>query len=310
MHLNEGQYLFKEGDSCNDLYIVKDGILRGTTTKSSKQTTYGPGSLIGELSLLEGAPCAETIKAVEDSVVQLIPHSTLNESLENEPTWLRSILTFLTGRYHIAEENNQKNARVMALPTLLFLLKSHLESNPNQKIILAEVSKEVETLVNLGNEEILELLQSLQNLDVLKMQNGEIRIESPRVITLLYETIQYRALQKKVSPNILSMTEQMILTAITKAVQDNHEPLKDGTCVVSTEVIKKTAKRAMHGMTVTLMTILPLVQRGLITPSTPVDFNEPTVSLESIEFFYGDFEKMLDMLELNRIFPLLNKHLV
>lgn len=310
MYLNEGLFLCKEGDTSNNLYIVKDGILKGTSSKSNAQKTYGPGSLIGEFSLLEGSPCQENIQATEDSVLQAIPSTTLSSILDDEPNWLRSILTFLTGRYHIAEENNQKNIRVMALPTLLFLLMSHLDKNPNQKISLAEISKEVETLVNLGQGEVQELLQSLSNLDVLKMQNGEIRVESPRVISLLYETIQYRANQKKVSPNILSMTEQMILTAISKAVRDSHEPQENGKCVIPTEVIRTMAKKAMHGMTVTMLTIQPLVQRGLIAPSTPVDFGDPTIPLESIPFFQVDFEKMLDMLELNRIFPLLNKHLV
>ena len=33
---------------------------------------------------------------------------------------------------------------------------------------------------------------------------------------LLYETLRYRALEHKVSPNILSMTDQMVLTVFIK----------------------------------------------------------------------------------------------
>ena len=310
MNLSEGQFLCKEGDSKDTLYIVKDGLLKGTSTHTSKVNNYGPGSLIGEFSLIEGTPCDETIQVMEDAAIQEIPHVALKNILDEEPSWLRSILTFLTGRYHIAEEANQKNSRVMALPTLLYLLKSHLENNPNQKISLPEVIKEISILVNLGREDIQELLSALEGLDVLKVHGDEIFVDSPRVIGLLYETIQYRATKKKVSPNILSMTEQMILTAIMKAVQESHEPLNNGVCVVTTDTIKATAKKAMHGMTVTMLTIQPLVQRGLIKPSIPVDFGDPTIPLESIGFFYCDFEKIMDMLELNRIFPQLDKKLV
>lgn len=310
MNLSEGQFLCKEGDSRDALYIVKDGLLKGTSTHSSRVNNYGPGSLIGEFSLIEGSPCDETIQVLEDASIQEISHDALQKILDEEPSWLRSILTFLTGRYHIAEEANQKNSRVMALPTLLYLLKSHLETSPSQKISLPEIIKEIGTLVNLGQEDIQELLSALSSLDVLKVHGDEIFVDSPRVIGLLYETIQYRATQKKVSPNILSMTEQMILTAIMKAVQDSHEPLNNGTCVITTEAIKTTAKKAMHGMTVTMLTIQPLVQRGLIKPSIPVDFGDPTIPLESIGFFYCEFEKIMDMLELNRIFPQLDKKLV
>lgn len=310
MNLSEGQFLCKEGEVNNNLYIVKDGILRGSSTKANGETAYGPGSLIGEFSLLEGSPCSESIVATEDSVLQAISSDALKDALKDEPNWLRSILTFLTGRYHVAEENYRKNVKVMALPALLFLIKSELDSNPAKKIPAEELFKSMEILANLGSDETRELLQSLNNLDVLKFQNNEIRVESPRVITLLYETIQYRARLKKVSPNILSLTEQMILTAITKAVRESHEPLVNSTCTVSTDIIKDMAKKAMHGMTVTLLTIKPLVERKLIQPSIPVDFGDPTISLESIPKFSVDFERILDMLELNRIFPLLNKHLV
>ncbi len=310
MNLFEGQYLFKEGETRNSLYIVKDGLLKGISTHSSQVNSYGPGTLIGEFNLLEGTPCNESVQVMEDAAIQEIDQSALKAVLDEEPSWLKAILTFLTGRFHIAEEANKKNSRVKALPALLYVLKSHLENNPDQKVSLAAITKEIQILVNLGTEDIQELLGALSSLQVLKVHGDEIFLDSPRVIGLLYETIQYRATKKKVSPNILSMTEQMILTAIMKAVTDNHEPLSNGVCIISTDVIKATAKKAMHGMTVTMLTMQPLIQRGLIKPSKPVDFNDPTQPLDAIAFFYCDFEKIMDMLELNRIFPQLDKKLV
>lgn len=310
MNLSEGQYLCKEGDSKGSLYIVKDGILKGTSTNSGQENCYGPGSLIGEFSLLEGIPNNETVQVIEDAAIQEIPQSTLRGVLDEEPKWLSSILTFLTGRFHIAEESNKKTSRVKALPALLYVLKSHLENNPSQNASLSAVLKEIQVLVNINADDTHDLLEALSGLDVLKVHGDEIFFDSPRVIGLLYETIQYRATRKKVSPNILSMTEQMILSAIMKAVRDNHEPLSNGICIISTDTIKTTAKKAMHGMTVTMLTMQPLIQRGLIKPSTAMDFSDPTQPLDAIPFFYCDFEKIMDMLELNRIFPQLDKKLV
>ena len=63
----------------------------------------------------------------------------------------------------------------------------------------------------------------------------------------------------------------------------------------------------MHGLTLTSRTIAPLIDKGLLKPSTSFDIHAP---LESVSFFFADFEKILDLLELNRIFPLLDKKLV
>ena len=308
MNLFEGQYLYKEGESKDSLYIVKDGTLKGTSTHSSQESIYGPGSLIGEFNLLESTPCKETVQVVEEAAIQEIPQETFRAILDEEPGWLSSILTLLTGRFHIAEETNQKNIRIRALPALLYILKSHLEKS--QKVFLPAIVKEVQVLVNVKKEDVLDLLNALGSLDVLKVHGDEIFFDTPRVVGLLYETIQYRATKKKISPNILSMTEQMILSTIMKVVRDNHEPLSNGICIISTKAIKTTAKKSMHGMTITMLAMQPLIQRGLIKPSIPVESYDPTQPLDAIGFFYCDFEKIMDMLELNRIFPQLDKKLV
>ncbi|MCQ2103183.1 MAG: Crp/Fnr family transcriptional regulator [Fibrobacter sp.] len=304
MILNEGEYLCMEGDTNNTLYIVKSGELEGINSKNPRPLEFGPGALIGVYSLLEGTPSKQTIKAVTDCELQVINPANLQDTLAQEPGWLKSILTFLAGRTHVAKENLRKSNKVKALPSLLYLLSCRGNVSP-----LQEICNEVRQLFNISDEETLDLLQTLENLDVLKIQSDEIRVESPRVIGLLYNTICYRALHKKISPNILSMTDQMILTAVMRAVQDSREPLKNGVFTVNTEKLMAVAKKNLH-VTLTLRTMQPLIQRHLLIPSTSTDSQDPNAPLESIESFYGDFEKVLDMLELNRIFPLLDKHLV
>lgn len=313
MILSENEFLCMEGETSNALYIVKSGLLEGSSTRSSRTVQYGPGSLIGEFGLLEGMPNEQTLIAKEDSEVLVVDQNALNQSTQDAPNWLKSILTFLAGRFHIAQENKKKNTRVKALPSLLYVLKERLIISSREvldSVPLFEIQDEMQALYNTSNEETEDLLLALQNLDVLKIQNEVVRVESPRVIGLLYDTIMYRALYRKVSPNILSMTEQMVLSVIKKAVQENLAPLKNGSCIVYTETMKAISRKEMHGMTLTMRIIQPLVQRGLLTPSTPSDLQDLLAPIESIEYFSGDMDKIFDMLEVNRIFPLLDKKLV
>lgn len=310
MFIAPGEFLCMEGDKSSSLYIVKSGLLIGTSSnKESGQSSenYGPGSLIGEFSLLEDAPCKETIRAAETSEVIEITQDVLNSNLEQRPFWLKSILSFLSSRYHLAEENKQKSNLIQTLPPLLYLMTKAIENKGSDLIPLKELHRNLKSLNGTTESDLKRILQLLEELDLLTLKADYIRVSSLQLIPLLYETLRYRALSKKVSPNILPMSDQMILSAFVQAARENGAPLQNGICTISTEQLKTVAKQSMHGITLTSRLLYPLVQKGILKPSSPFNIHS---ALESIESFEADFEKVLDMLELNRIFPLLDKKLV
>ncbi|WP_290744601.1 Crp/Fnr family transcriptional regulator [Fibrobacter sp. UBA4309] len=312
MQIAVGEYLCLEGDKANSLYIVKSGMLVGFSkaTEGAPLQNFGPGSIIGEFSLLESAAHELTLRAAEDTVIEVIEQGKLQSTLDKHPNWLRSILTFLTSRCHIAEENKKKSDMIQALPSLLYILSSHIQETGSDSMPLELLQKKVIALNNSPAEETDRLLASLQNLGLLKVsgeQDKVVRAESLQTIPLLYETLRYRALNQKVSPNILSMTEQMVLSTFVKIARDSNVPQHNGLCTITTEQLKAEAKKSMHGLTLTSRTIAPLVEKNLLEPSNAFDIHAP---LEQVSFFFADFEKILDLLELNRIFPLLDKNLV
>ena len=315
MTLEEGQILFREGDLDFKMYIVRSGELEGKNTGNSSVNSYGPGSLIGELGLLKNEPCTETVCATEDCELQVITQETLQGALESEPIWFKSIIQFLTGRLEIAQNNKQKSDKIKALPSVLYLLKSQFEKSYSNGEAIEEIDvktlcNEVRILFNVEENLTHELLQTLHELDTIKLQGEKIGCNNPRLVGLLYESIRIRAVQKKMSPYILSMTDQMVLSAIIKAVQNSREPLKNGAFTVTTEALSAVAKRTLFGVTLTTRTVLPLIKRGIITPSVAIEDFDNLPEVESIPYFTGDFDKVLDLMELNRIYPLLDKKLV
>ena len=112
------------------------------------------------------------------------------------------------------------------------------------------------------------------------------------------------------APQILSMTEQMVLNAVIKTVQQSKEPLNNGTFTVKTEALLKVAKRAMFGATLTTRTLFPLLERKLLSSAISLGDGSVLPEIEAIPSFSGDFDTILDLMELNRIYPLLDKKLV
>lgn len=314
MRIATGEYVCLEGDKANTLFIVKSGMLVGSTKADAGAPlqNFGPGSIVGEFSLLESEPRDLTLRAAEDTEIQVIEQSTLQSTLDKHPGWLKSILTFLTARNRIAQENKRKNDLIQALPSLLYVFSAHLKETGADSIPLSLLHKKILALNNTPDEETDNLLASLESLGLLKVcgandSDKSVKVESLQIIPLLYETLQYRALNQKVSPNILSMTEQMVLTTFVKIARESNVPLQNGLCTITTEQLKAEAKKSMHGLTLTSRTIAPLVEKNLLEPSSSFDIHAP---LESVSFFFADFEKILDLLELNRTFPLLDKSLV
>ena len=60
----------------------------------------------------------------------------------------------------------------------------------------------------------------------------------------------------------------------------------------------------------TTRTLLPLLQRKLLNASVTLGDKTSLPEIETIPFFFGDFDNILDLMELNRIYPLLDKKFV
>ena len=239
--------------------------------------------------------------------IQVVDHEQLKHILDEKPSWLRSIIEFLIRRNHIGEENKRKGDLIQSLPSLLYLFSGLLKELNSNTVPVSLLSERALRMNGSRPEECRKLLRMLQELGVLKIQEDSVQVESRELIHLLYDTLRYRALERKVSPNILSITDQMVLTVFIKLSKQSKAPLRNGLSAISTSELKAEAKKSMHGMTLTTRTIGSLVEKGILTPDTTLDFH---AKLDQSEFFFGDFDHIMDLLELNRIFPLLDKKLV
>ena len=200
MTLDEGQVLFYEGDLGQNLYVVRNGELQGTNTRNGEVNTYGPGALLGELSLIKNEPSPETVTATEECELLEITPEVFNKTLEKEPVWFKSIIQFLTGRLSIAQLNKHKSDKIKALPSLLYILDSLASCTSGDhgtEIPLARIIDCVHNLFNSVRYDIEELLQILEELDILKVQGTNVLVKNAKVIHLLYESIRFRAQFKK-----------------------------------------------------------------------------------------------------------------
>ena len=84
-----GQDIFKEGESGDGIYLVKDGLVQITALVAPGVrrafSQVGPGDIFGEMAVLENKPRSATVSAVKNTVVYFIPRAEMLSLLERSP---------------------------------------------------------------------------------------------------------------------------------------------------------------------------------------------------------------------------------
>jgi len=108
----QGQYLFREGDPPDAMYVIKSGKLAVTKAKSNSEITLaeiGPGAMVGEMAFFDNKPRSASVKAVKDTEVIGLPYKALHAQFAQFPEWAKAIMRTVNDHLRTA------NARIKTL---------------------------------------------------------------------------------------------------------------------------------------------------------------------------------------------------
>src|SRR5215470_4742038 len=84
-----GEEIFKEGDTGDGLYVVKDGLVEISVRMGENVrrvfSEVQPGELFGEMAVLETKPRSATATATKETTVYFIPRDDLLSMVERSP---------------------------------------------------------------------------------------------------------------------------------------------------------------------------------------------------------------------------------
>jgi len=105
-HRNE--VLFLAGDACDGCYRVVDGLLKVSAAAPSRRerilAILGPGALVGELSLIDGAPRSASVTAIRDSTLSFVTRAAFETFAQANPQVYRHISAVLAR--HLRDNND------------------------------------------------------------------------------------------------------------------------------------------------------------------------------------------------------------
>lgn len=106
-----GSTLIKQGDSGVGLYVIINGHVKTTLAKNPDRAeedlgTYGPGSVLGEMTLLDDLPRSATVTAVDDVTALLLPVWEFRTTVRSHPEIGLKLLGTLSRRLRKVENKS------------------------------------------------------------------------------------------------------------------------------------------------------------------------------------------------------------
>jgi len=107
-----GATLMKQGDTGVGLYVITSGTVHITQVNNPDKAeadlgTAGPGSVLGEMSLLDDLPRSATVTAVDDVSALLLPVWEFRTTIRNHPDIALRLLSVLSHRLRKAESQSR-----------------------------------------------------------------------------------------------------------------------------------------------------------------------------------------------------------
>ncbi|MBT4762138.1 MAG: Crp/Fnr family transcriptional regulator [Bdellovibrionaceae bacterium] len=105
--VQKGEYLFRENDSSDAMYVIKKGRLAITKAKGSKEiilAELGAGQMLGEMAFFDNKPRSAGAKAIEPTEAIALPFDALHAQFKTFPEWLRAMVKTVNTHLRMANQ--------------------------------------------------------------------------------------------------------------------------------------------------------------------------------------------------------------
>ncbi len=101
------EFLFKEGDVAQHVFIVRRGRLRAVKTNGKQAVVLGEigvGEFVGEMAHINHEPRSASVQAIDDCELIEIPNGSLDMVLFSRPAWAHALVATLSRRLRSTSE--------------------------------------------------------------------------------------------------------------------------------------------------------------------------------------------------------------
>src|SRR6266481_3954926 len=182
------QILFMAGDEGDGCYRVEEGLLKASIAAPAGGerilAIFGTGSVVGELSMIDGAPRSASVTALRDSKLSFVGRAAFEAFGESRPELYRHIATLLARRLRDTDDalvaTNFLSVKARVARALLSLGEAFgHDLSKERTLVRQKVSQgDLAAMAGIARENVSRVLNDWANRSVVSRLAGYYCVES------------------------------------------------------------------------------------------------------------------------------------
>lgn len=196
--LKKGQFLFKQKEYSQDLYIIKNGRVRVFKTEGELEIELdilSTGMVVGEVASIDGGFRSASVVALEDTELFFISASDFKSVLLRIPEYLKKIALILVqrlrevdSRINFSIDGNRLGhfaAVISLIASSEWSVKESLHTSIDRKFL----ENELMDILNVSPQQILLVLDLLEKKQIISTERGRIFITNKEDLEYLANSV-------------------------------------------------------------------------------------------------------------------------
>jgi len=186
--LAEREVLFEAGDVADGCYRLEQGLLKVSIASPQGDerilTILGPGSIVGELAIIDGLPRSATVVAIRDCKLSFISREAFLSCLREYPEIYSDLVSTLVSRLREADDAMAAASFLTVkarVARALLELAEHLgrESDSGQIVILHKIRQsDIAAMAGVARENVSRILNEWMRSKLVTRLSGYYCLES------------------------------------------------------------------------------------------------------------------------------------
>jgi CRP/FNR family transcriptional regulator len=186
-----GQVVFREGDSSDTCYIVRDGHARAIREHSGGRTitlaTFGTGDIFGELAMFEDERRSATVEAIEPTSVVAVLGPDMRRLMGEHPQIAQRLVIALGRRLRemnerLARQSFQTVQSRVAVVLSELVAQEIADGKPPSEVLVTATQADLAQLAGSSRESASRFLAVLERAGVLSQGRGRLTVHDPRAL--------------------------------------------------------------------------------------------------------------------------------
>jgi CRP/FNR family transcriptional regulator len=274
-YFKKGSVMFLEGDTSTEMYIIRSGMVRVIRQEGERVVelaVLGPGSVLGELALLDHQPRSATAQIVDDVVATVVDEKQLQSTLTSIPNWLANIVQLVVKRLRDTMRRTTDDIVKKSIGGVLriLLLVYKQEGRPvagETSIPSTLVKKTIRTTIGIGDIEAEKVFMHLimKRLMVIRKRDGGdeyLVMKNLDAAELYVQYLRARQRGEKLAGEDLPAAAARLVSCTLAAGDKLGKVIKDGIVRVGLKAVEEELTR--KGLTLDMEMLALLAKARLV----------------------------------------------